>query len=551
MVRRLIVLVLATGAVAMAMADLASADTTANVSIQGSGRVVSNGTPTSVCDRGDVPDNATVPCGTTTIDESGPVDLPTLFLTATPRSGVFVRWEGCDGVTGNTCAFPFNRFENRTVAPKAVFDRAPTVTLGAPSYSDSAERTVSFPSLAADEGPVTFECSVDGGASAPCAPATAFTLAEGSHEVRARARDAAGNVGVSGPAGVRILDTQLASGPPDFAASTSATFRVSSLTGATFDCSLDGAAFAACGTKGADGALTRSVDNLAQGAHTFRVRARDGGDFDRVPAARTWTVDTVAPDTALDPALGPRDGEVTTLLAVAFGIGANEPATLQCRLAPADFAPCGAQASFGNLAFAQHRFEARAIDRAGNVDASPAGRTFTVTAVDRDGDGIDQRADCNDNDANVRPGRREVPGNAVDEDCDGVALPFPTLRVGVSYNFRVSPRSTTFTRLQVKDVPRGATVKATCAFKRSKCPGKARTAYTLRRAAGTVSLDRRYKGVPLKVGTKVTVTVTQSGSVGAVKVIEIRRSRAPKVTDRCLPPGAPSARACPRVVTAR
>jgi hypothetical protein len=109
--------------------------------------------------------------------------------------------------------------------------------------------------------------------------------------------------------------------------------------------------------------------------------------------------------------------------------------------------------------------------------------------------------------------------------------------VSLSFDFKAFRRFTKLTRLQVKRVPRGSTVKATCALKKRKCPAKARKSFAKRRARGTVSLNRRYKGVKLRVGTKITVTVTKPGAIGAVKILEMRSRKPPKVIDRCLPPG--------------
>jgi hypothetical protein len=113
----------------------------------------------------------------------------------------------------------------------------------------------------------------------------------------------------------------------------------------------------------------------------------------------------------------------------------------------------------------------------------------------------------------------------------------------LSRSFARFPTNTVLTRLEVKNVPAGSRVKATCKFKKKKCPRKARKAFTKRNARGTVAL-KKFTRVPLRPGTKITVRVTKPGFIGAVKILTIRKGKDPSVTDRCLPPGAKKPVAC-------
>jgi hypothetical protein len=108
----------------------------------------------------------------------------------------------------------------------------------------------------------------------------------------------------------------------------------------------------------------------------------------------------------------------------------------------------------------------------------------------------------------------------------------------LSFDFKAFRRFTVLTRLQVKGVPAGSLVRATCAFKKKKCPAKARKAFRKRGARGTVSLKKRFVGVRLRAGTKITVRVTKPGMIGAVKILTVRKAKAPAVVERCLPLGS-------------
>jgi hypothetical protein len=83
----------------------------------------------------------------------------------------------------------------------------------------------------------------------------------------------------------------ITTGPADggAVASASAAFAFThSQAGVDFQCSLDDGGFAGCTSP-------KSYGGLADGAHTFRVAAKNGGSALGPAASRSWTVDTTAP----------------------------------------------------------------------------------------------------------------------------------------------------------------------------------------------------------------------------------------------------------------
>lgn len=89
--------------------------------------------------------------------------------------------------------------------------------------------------------------------------------------------------------GGALPDTIIDSAPPAATTSRSATFSFhSTVTPATFACSLDGAAPTLCTSP-----VTYS--SVADGTHSFTVTAISGGGADPVPATAGWTVDATPP----------------------------------------------------------------------------------------------------------------------------------------------------------------------------------------------------------------------------------------------------------------
>jgi len=204
-------------------------------------------------------------------------------LTATRYPGLA---EGSHTVTvratdaaGNTGSAAYTWTVDLT-APAAAFTAAPGALTNdtTPVFAVSAEAGA------------TLACSVDGAAFAACTSTPAIpAVADGTHTLRVRATDVAGNSAVIQHTWTQDSvrpQTALTGGPASSIAvnSASATFTFASQAGARFECALDGGAWRTCGSPATYG-------GLANGTHTFAVRAVDvAGNADGTPATRAWTV---------------------------------------------------------------------------------------------------------------------------------------------------------------------------------------------------------------------------------------------------------------------
>ena len=335
--------------------------------------------------------DSVAPDTTITSGPSGTVASTSATFTFTSTESPATFQCALDGATFGTCPASYtglsqgsHTFQVRSIDAATNTDLSPatrawTVDTVAPDTTITGGPSGSFASTTATftftstESPATFQCALDGGAFGPC-PVSYTGLSQGSHTFQVRSTDGVGNQDASPATRTWTVDTiapdtSILTGPTGSVSSTSATFTYSSTEGASsFVCQLDAGDFVAC---------PASYTGLSQGSHTFRVFATDAaGNQDPSPATRTWTVDTIAPDTAI--LTGPTGSVSSTSATFTFSSTETRP-YFQCSLDGAAFGTC--PAGYTGLSQGAHTFSVRAVDAAGNQDATPATRTWTVDTV--------------------------------------------------------------------------------------------------------------------------------------------------------------------------
>ena len=317
-------------------------------------------------------------------------------------------------------------------APPPTDTRPPETTITAgPSGSTSATgATLEF---SADETASTFECRLDTAAFANCSSPKAYTgLAPGSHTFEVRATDPAGNVDptpasrtwtINGPStgGDLALNRPAtasssdgsAGGPAaanDGSSATrwSSTFAdnqwwqvdLGSVQGVDrvevnweaayastyrIQTSTDGTTFTTAATVNIAFAAPQVTTFAARSARYVRLVADTRGtvygisfwDFRVFGPATPPPADTTPPNTTIDS--GPTG--TTSSTSASFDFSSSETgSSFECRLDTAAFATCNSPKAYTGLSATTHTFEVRATDPAGNVDPTPASRTWTVDA---------------------------------------------------------------------------------------------------------------------------------------------------------------------------
>ncbi len=274
-------------------------------------------------------------------------------------------------------------------------DRTPPDTSITGNPSDpTASASASF-TFTGDDGSgvggLTFECDLDGGGFSACTSSRNYSsLSDGSHTFQVQATDSLGNVDPTPASYTWVVDTtapdtSITGNPSNPTNSASATFNFTGADAdaggggsgaASFECNLDGGGFSACSTG-------KEYTSLVDGSHTFQVRTIDNaGNTDATPASFTWVVDGIAPDTSID--TNPANPTNNTSAAFTFhgndGSGSGV-ASFECNLDGAGFSACSTGKEYTSLADGSHTFQVRAIDNAGNTDATPASFTWVIDGI--------------------------------------------------------------------------------------------------------------------------------------------------------------------------
>ncbi|MCM2283080.1 MAG: hypothetical protein NDI61_14655, partial [Bdellovibrionaceae bacterium] len=262
-----------------------------------------------------------------------------------------------------------------------IVDRtAPTTTITAADPSGAIINVTAVQLHFESSEAATFECRVDAAAYAGCvSPMTFSDLAEGAHTIDVRAIDLAGNMSLVATHAVSV-DTSapgvtITSLNPSITNQQTRSISFSSSeSGSTFECALDAAAFSSCTSP-----ISYSV--LAEGTHSFRVRARDvAGNLSADVAQENWLIDLTAPETTITSRTP--SGSPTESTSILFEFVSNEVnSRFECQRDAEPFLPCASPFVLNNLADGPHVFRVRAIDEAGNMDATAAQYDWVVNTA--------------------------------------------------------------------------------------------------------------------------------------------------------------------------
>ena len=168
-----------------------------------------------------------------------------------------------------------------------------------------------------------------------------------------------------------------------------------------------------------------------------------------------------------------------------------------------------------------------------------------VKAMDADRDGFVGKPDgpdCNDANAKINPKAYDIPQNKIDENCDGVDAKRDRVRAQPKfrYRFQKNPPRLQVVEAWVEDLEAGSKVTLRCSG--SGCPKRRTVSKTVTKKTKSLKLDVRFKH-RLKRSASITLTITHGYDTGTVRQLVVGNR---KLEDRtlCLTPGETRPRKC-------
>ena len=137
--------------------------------------------------------------------------------------------------------------------------------------------------------------------------------------------------------------------------------------GSTFECRIDGGPLKACTSP-------YKTPPLSDGRHVLEIRATDSAENVGEPSSLQITIDATAPETTIT-----KGTKKAKKGKAKFEFKADESnVTFKCAIDKAKLTSCKSPYKSKKLKKGKHKFTVQAIDALGNVDASPATKSFKV-----------------------------------------------------------------------------------------------------------------------------------------------------------------------------
>jgi len=264
-------------------------------------------------------------------------------------------------------------------APKITSPANDTTTNGTPTFKGTADSGTEVTIYDSEKKLGTTTAAPDGSWS--FTPTSALSP-DGPHSIKATATDAAGNVSGDPNPTVTITVDTVAPGvvikaPENNSHITTKDFSVSGTAeeGSTVKISESGSELSDSPITATDGTWKIDLTGVGEGEHTYTVTVTDAAGNKSKEVTVTVTIDSVASDTTIDS----KPVDSTNDTSASFSFSSTETdSSLECKLDDESFAACSSPMSYTGLDLGQHTFQVRAIDRVGNVDASPASYTWKI-----------------------------------------------------------------------------------------------------------------------------------------------------------------------------